>query len=164
MTRRNGRPSVETGDLMVRWRILLLVAAFISLALGLALPIMRLERLYFFTDTPSILSLVAGLWQGGDWGLALVIGLFSVVLPIVKLVLLTLRETGHDLPGGSFGRALPHLSKWSMIDVMLVAIAIFAAKSSGLATAIAQPGLWFYAASAVIAGLMMPASRTSGGR
>jgi paraquat-inducible protein A len=149
---------------MVAWRILLVAAATMSLALGLVLPVMRLERLYFFSDTPTILGLVAGLWGDGDWALALLVGLFSVVFPVLKLSLLAWREAGYHVPEGAFGRALPHLSKWSMIDVMLVAIAIFAAKSSGLASAVAQPGLWFYAASALIAGLMTPTSGTSGGR
>jgi len=36
-----------------------------------------------------------------------------------------------------------------MMDVLLVAIAIFAAKSSGLANAFTQPGLWFFALSTV---------------
>lgn len=147
---------------MARWRMLLVALAGVSLALGLVLPIMRLERLYVFSDTPSILDLVSGLWRDGEWPLALVIGLFSVVFPLLKLVLLAWREAGRALPEGSFGRALPHLSKWSMIDVMLVAIVIFAAKSSGLASAVAQPGLWFYAASAVIVGLMISTSSTSG--
>ena len=36
-----------------------------------------------------------------------------------------------------------------MMDVLLVALVIFAAKTSGLANAFAQPGLWFYATSAI---------------
>ncbi len=39
-----------------------------------------------------------------------------------------------------------------MLDVVLVALVIFAAKTSGLATAFTQPGLWFFAASAVLDG------------
>jgi paraquat-inducible protein A len=35
-----------------------------------------------------------------------------------------------------------------------VAIVIFAAKSSGLAEAFTQPGLWFYATSSVLAGVL----------
>ena len=42
------------------------------------------------------------------------------------------------------------LSNWSMLDVVLVALVIFAAKTSGLATAFTQPGLWFFAVSAVL--------------
>ena len=38
-----------------------------------------------------------------------------------------------------------------MLDVLLVALVIFAAKTSGLAAAITQPGLWFFAASTVLA-------------
>lgn len=49
---------------------------------------------------------------------------------------------------------VPFLSKWSMMDVLLVAIVIFAAKTSGLAEAFTQPGLWFYAASSMLAGLL----------
>jgi paraquat-inducible protein A len=37
-----------------------------------------------------------------------------------------------------------------MLDVVLVALVIFAAKTSGLATAFTKPGLWFFAASAVL--------------
>ena len=42
------------------------------------------------------------------------------------------------------------LSNWSMLDVVLVALVIFAAKTSGLATAATKPGLWFFAASALL--------------
>jgi paraquat-inducible protein A len=37
-----------------------------------------------------------------------------------------------------------------MLDVVLVALVVFAAKTSGLATAFTKPGLWFFAASVVL--------------
>ena len=37
-----------------------------------------------------------------------------------------------------------------MLDVVLVALVVFAAKTSGLATAITKPGLWFFAASVIL--------------
>ena len=37
-----------------------------------------------------------------------------------------------------------------MLDVLLVALVIFAAKTSGLAAAFTQPGLWLFTASAVL--------------
>lgn len=49
--------------------------------------------------------------------------------------------------------ALRTLANWSMLDVVLVAIVIFAAKTSGLATAITQSGLWFFTASVVLTAL-----------
>jgi paraquat-inducible protein A len=145
---------------MAKLRLGLLMLSAVFLLLGLVLPIIQVDRLFLFSQTPSLIDLVRGLLEDGDWGLALLIGLFSIVFPAAKLVLVLCREAGLILRGegrmGIFGRALPHLSKWSMMDVMLVAIAIFAAKTSGLATAVAQPGLWFYAGSAIMTGLLSP--------
>ncbi|MBP2557992.1 paraquat-inducible protein A [Neorhizobium galegae] len=145
-------------------RPLLLALAAIFLALGLFLPIIRFERLYFFSETPSLLELVAVLFREGDLALSLVVGLFSIVFPIVKLAGLTVQFSGLAAEAGFFRRAMPHLSKWSMMDVMLVAIVVFAAKSSGLAVAVSQPGLWFYAASAIIAGVLPSLPRIGPGQ
>jgi paraquat-inducible protein A len=45
---------------------------------------------------------------------------------------------------------VPLLTKWSMMDVMLVAIVIAAAKTSGLANAFTEAGLWCYAGAALM--------------
>ena len=82
---------------------LFLVASAFSLALGLVLPLVRFEKLYFFSETPSLIGIVTSLWSQGSPALALV---------------------------------------------------IVAAKTSGMATAFTQPGLWFYAASAVMTGIL----------
>ena len=42
------------------------------------------------------------------------------------------------------------LANWAMMDVVRVALVIFAAKTSGLATAFTLPGLWFFALSVVL--------------
>lgn len=132
----------------------LFVTAAICLALGLFLPILRFETFYFFSQTPSLIELVTALFESGDVALSLVVALFSIAFPIVKLAGIGLQLFGKAGEAGLFRRVMPHLSKWSMMDVMLVAIVVFAAKSSGIATAVSQPGLWFYAASTVIAGLL----------
>lgn len=132
--------------------VLVLFSA-VCLACGLTLPIVRLERLYFFSETPSLGELVAGLWSGGDQGLAMVVGLFSIALPIAKLAWLAAEFLPKRMRGGFLARMMPYLARWSMMDVMLVAITVFAAKTSGLAVAVTQPGLWFYAASALTAGV-----------
>ncbi len=131
----------------------LFTLAVVCLGLGLLLPIIRFEKLYFFSDEPSLIELVAALIEEDDLLLALVVGLFSIVFPVLKLMAIGLQLTGGQ-GDGHVMRVMPHLSKWSMMDVMLVAIVIVAAKSSGVVSATAQPGLWFYAASAVIAGFL----------
>lgn len=140
---------------------LLFVAAAVLLLLGIVLPIVRLERLYFFSDEPSLILIVSGLWRDGNAGLAALVATFSIVFPTAKLVVLAaeLRHGG----GGLMRHVMPYLAKWSMMDVMLVAIVIFAAKTSGLANAVTLPGFWCYAVSAVIAAVLPSVVSMRGG-
>lgn len=129
---------------------LLFTAAF-CFALGISLPIIHFQKLYFFDETPSLLELVSGLWRDGSWLIALAVLLFSILFPFFKLIIVF---SSAIAPKGKFARSpmtrwAGTLSKWSMMDVLLVALVIFAAKTSGFADAFAQPGLWFYAISAL---------------
>ncbi len=135
----------------------LLVLSALCLAFGLVLPLVRFEKLYFFDETPSLIDIVLSLWEQGSGGLALLVALFSIVFPVMKLLGIALEATAPPQAGGKAGwlaRLLPVLGKWSMMDVMLVALVIVAAKTSGMASAFTQPGLWFYAASAIMTGLL----------
>ena len=100
---------------------------------------------------PSLVSIVAGVWSDGVWSLAVVVWLFPVVFPALKLAVL------HSAAYGPHRAALVArgglLSKWSMMDVLVVALAVFAAKTSGLASAAALPGLWFYAGAALLSAI-----------
>jgi len=143
-------------------RPVLLIAAPFLLALGLILPLVRFETLYFFNKTPSLIEIVLSLWQGGDGLLAAIVALVSIVLPFLKMIGITVEAMGITAEATAAGRSgslfcrrvVPHLSKWSMMDVLLVAIVIAAAKTTGLADAFTQPGLWCYAASSMISGLL----------
>ena len=126
-------------------RPILLLVSSVSFGLGISLPLMRFDKLWLFSETPSLLTIVADLWKQGEILLSIVVVAFSILFPALKLL------TAHQ---AVFLRQNPHgwaaaLAKWSMMDVLLVAIAVFAAKTSGLANAISQPGLWFFAISAV---------------
>lgn len=130
--------------------LLLYVAAF-SFGLGLTLPLVRFEKLYFFEETPTLIEIVSTLAREGDMALAVLIGAFSIAFPALKLMLLFFVAVA----GGSVRKlgALSAVSKWSMMDVMIVALAIVAAKSSGLAAAVTLPGIWFYAAATISSAL-----------
>jgi paraquat-inducible protein A len=135
----------------------LLLLAPITFTLGIILPLVRFETFYFFDDTPSLLGIITTLFDGGDYLLAILVAGFSVVFPFIKQLAVTLEAVNHapsqseDLSEQGFlSKLVPVLSKWSMMDVLLVAIVIVAAKSSGVASAFSQPGLWFYASSALI--------------
>jgi paraquat-inducible protein A len=130
---------------------LLLPVATFSFALGITLPLMSLEKLYFLEERPSLLDVVQGLWVEDDVALAVIIVLFSIIFPATKVVL-----THIAAVTGGRTRSLALLSavsKWSMLDVMLVALVLFAAKTSGLATGSILPGLWFYAGATLATAL-----------
>lgn len=122
-----------------------------SFILGAVLPLLEMQRLWLLVDTPSLVAVVAGLWTAGEWMLAVVIGLFSLLFPTIKLAYLHILAVAGR--GGRLHGALGVLGSWSMLDVLLVALLIFAARTSGLATAITQPGLWFFATSVALTAL-----------
>jgi paraquat-inducible protein A len=129
---------------------LLFVLAPFLFALGLTLPLMTFEKLFFFKENPSLLGIVASLWES-NWALALLVALFSIVFPFAKMGAVTaeaLAPAGSDK--GWVAGLVPFLTKWSMMDVMLVAIVITAAKTSGLADAFTEPGLWCYAGATLV--------------
>ena len=139
----------------------LLPLSTFTFALGLTQPLMRFERLYFLEDRPTLIEMITGLWREGDAVLAGIVALFSIGFPALKILLIHVAV----LTGGKTRSLalLSTVSKWSMLDVMLVALVLFAAKTSGLAAAAILPGLWFYAAAtlstAVAASLCARASR-----
>ena len=127
----------------------ILFCATFAFALGITLPLVRVEVMMVFSEEPSLVGMIAGLWNSSDRPLAIVVALFSIVFPAAKLLLLY--GAAFAAPGT---RGLPGwfqaLAKWSMLDVLLVAIVIFAAKTSGFAKAFTQPGVWFFTASVVL--------------
>ncbi|MDM7979582.1 MAG: paraquat-inducible protein A [Rhizobium sp.] len=138
--------------MVVVWlKALLVVGASISFALGVSLPLMRFESFYVFSTDASLIEVIVSLYADGDGLLALLVGLVSIGFPLIKLLLLAAENIAGEvqLGQGLLTRLVPVLSKWSMMDVLLVAIVIFATKTSGLAQAFTQPGLWFYAGSSL---------------
>ncbi len=135
----------------MKWIIApLLFAATFSFALGITLPLIEIDRLWLFTEEPSLIAIVSGLWNTGDFTLSILIAVFSLGLPVLKLLLVHLAAFGGSASASRLTGQIHSLARWSMLDVVLVAIVIFAAKTSGLATAISKPGLWFFALSVAL--------------
>lgn len=129
----------------------LFIAAPVLFAFGIVLPLVTFEKLYFFKDNPSLLGIVSSLFDNGDYALAVLVALFSIAFPLAKMVAIAAEALSPpEGEKGWFARLVPILTKWSMMDVMLVAIVIAAAKTSGLARAFTETGLWCYAGSALM--------------
>jgi paraquat-inducible protein A len=127
---------------------LLVLASAFCFGLGITLPLVTLDRLWIFSEHPSLVEIVAGLWSNGDLALATVVAVVSLAFPAAKLAWLQLVAAGVTARGLG---GLHALGRWSMMDVLVVALVVFGAKTSGLAEAVARPGLWFYAAATLSA-------------
>ena len=138
---------------------LLLLGASLSFAIGVTQPLMEVEKLYIFSSTPSLIDVTAGLWSHGDRAIAVITALFSLVFPVAKLAVVHVAA----FPATHGAVALPNwfksVARWSMLDVLVVAIVIFAAKTSGLASAATKPGLWFFAISVILTAIASSAIR-----
>jgi paraquat-inducible protein A len=132
---------------------LLLLGASLSFGLGVTQPLMEIDRLYFFTTSPSLIEVTSGLWTHGDYAIAIITALFSLIFPLAKLAVLHVAAFSSEVGALRIPVWVKSLARWSMLDVLVVALVIFAAKTSGLASAAARPGLWFFAASVVLTAL-----------
>lgn len=132
---------------------LAILGASVCLALGITLPVIRLTQYMFWSTQHSLLSTVDVLLRDGQLFLGLTVLVFSIVFPIVKLLYLLLVST---LPAEEIRRqrwrlkALEWLGKWSMHDVLVLALMIFFIKSHGVYDARSLNGVYFFTAAIVL--------------
>lgn len=132
---------------------LLLIIALIALVIGITAPLMTLEKLYFFENRISLTSAVSQLFQKKEWVLFIVIGLFSLCLPFIKITsLMAILHIPHQ--GNSFLdkllRWLEHFGKWSMLDVFVVALLLVSVKLGALAKVTVHYGVYVFAGSVIL--------------
>lgn len=128
-------------------------AAAVCLGLGLSLPSLEFHRFFLLSERHSLIGVVIALLEEREYFLGLVLGAFSVVFPVLKLVALgrmaAARIGGGGVPAATARRAAM-FGRWSMLDVLVLALVVFAIKRSGLADAVALPGIWFFALAALL--------------
>jgi paraquat-inducible protein A len=131
---------------------LAIVASAVCLALGVSLPIIKLTKFVFFTYEHSLISTVNALIRSGQTFLGILVLIFSIVLPVLKLLYLLLLSTlpQHELKRLAVQlRALEWLGKWSMHDVLVLSLSIFFIKSQGVYDARSLNGVYFFTAAVV---------------
>ncbi len=136
-----------------RWGTpVLLLAASVTLAFGLYMPLMRIEKMLFWKSRYSVVTGVFGLAEDGQYVLATVVFFWSVVFPISKLALLYWMWFGRaDRSQRAFVvKWLDKLGKWSMLDVYIVAVLIVAVKLGPLAEVTVEPGLYVFGAAVLL--------------
>jgi paraquat-inducible protein A len=132
---------------------LAILSASVCLALGISLPIIRLTKYVFWATEHSLLSTVSSLLGDGQTFLGITVLVFSIILPVLKLLYLLLVST---LPAAEIQRqrrqlrALEWLGKWSMHDVLVLALTIFFIKSQGVYDAASLSGVYFFTAAVLL--------------
>ncbi len=132
---------------------LLLLAALGAFVVGVFAPMLTLEKFFIFSNTLSLYSALVQMFGEGEWLLFLVVGAFSVLLPLAKLTLLfsiwnlepaTSSEQRRHLD------LLAHYGKWSMLDVFVVALMVVTIKLDAIATVKIHYGVFAFAASVLL--------------
>lgn len=101
----------------------------------------------------SLLSVIWALSQDNELFLAGILLVFSVLFPGLKLAYLVALYTLPKKPDKDRVKLLKRLTwlgKWSMLDVLVLALMIFYVKTSGIASAASLPGIYFFTASVVL--------------
>lgn len=132
---------------------ILLLASLACLIIGITAPLLTLEKLYFFENTVSLLSTVKELFHQKEWFLFIVIALFSLCIPILKITGLVLILNAAYLKGSFLDKTLhiiEIISKWSMLDVFVVALLLVSVKLGVLAKVEVHYGLYTFAASVLL--------------
>jgi paraquat-inducible protein A len=147
-------PARTSSSVLARTRALL-VAAAICYVPAMVLPVL-------VTNTPdgaeaqTILDGVQALQRSGSWGLALIVVVASVAIPIVKVGVLAYlcAVVEHGIPASArecarLFRLLEAIGRWSMLDVFVDAFVVALVQVPPVMWERPGPGVPFFAATAV---------------
>jgi paraquat-inducible protein A len=131
----------------------LIILATVFFALGIMLPAIRFTTVYVWTNQHSVATIIWALWKNEEFFLCFVIFMFSILFPFMKLFYLLTLVTSPDMPAEFRNKsisAMEWLGRYSMTDVMVLALMIFYINASGYSEATVLPGVYFFAASALM--------------
>src|SRR5262245_2207850 len=130
-----------------------IILATVFFALGVMLPAIRFTTVLVWTNQHSIATIIWALYKNEEFFLCFVIFMFSIFFPFLKLFYLLTLVTSPDLPTEFRDKsisAMEWLGRYSMTDVMVLALMIFYINASGYTEASVLPGVYFFAASTLM--------------
>lgn len=135
---------------------LLLWASLITFAIGIFAPVMTFKKLIFYKNTFSIHSGLVSLIKEGEYILFLIIFVFTILFPIVKILLLFLIHYFRFWPQEKKIRLLHYLSlvsKWSMLDVFIVALLVVIVRLGITGRVEVRWGIYVFATSVILSSI-----------
>jgi paraquat-inducible protein A len=117
-------------------------------------PILSARKMGAYSES-TIWQGVNGLFSAGYWGVAIIVFLASIIIPLMKLTVMiylisTHHRGGHERLKLFLLRTMRIIGPWSMLDVFLVAILVALVKLGNLVTIKPEPGLVAFAAVVVL--------------
>lgn len=120
------------------WTVLfMLLTALVCFFFGITLPFTTVTKLWLFDNQISVCHGLVVLWKAGEVFLFLILLVFTICFPFVKmnaLLAIWLYPSLTAEQAKSFYKFVSHLGKWSMLDVFVVAILVITLKSSSVAS------------------------------
>ncbi|MCU7939999.1 MAG: paraquat-inducible protein A [gamma proteobacterium symbiont of Bathyaustriella thionipta] len=127
--------------------------------ISLISPLFTLEKFYFFSNTVSLFSALLSLIDKGHLFLFLIIFIFSILFPVFKLAVILYLWNSH---AGAIVQRLLRLihqfGKWSMLDVLVVALMVVSIKFDAVADMQIHYGLYLFLGSVILSMLISAAS------
>jgi paraquat-inducible protein A len=134
----------------------LLIAAYILFVPANLLPVMETGSL-FGAQQDTILSGVIYLWVSGSWPLAVLVFFASIVVPLSKLLILSLLAASVHWRAASWPyertrlyRLVEFVGRWSMLDIFVVTVLAALVRLQSLASIKAGPGALAFGAVVVL--------------
>jgi len=131
---------------------MLLIAAGCFVA-GIFLPFTAVTKLWLFENQMSVWQGLRVLLDAGELFLFLILFVFTVCFPTVKISALLALWLYPGLTADQargFFKFVSHLGKWSMLDVFVVAILVLTVKSTGVASIKVGSGFFLFFVSVML--------------
>ena len=132
---------------------MLLVMTLLLFIAGVSLPILTITKLLVVSNEVSILTGLLQLLEEQQYLIFIVVFLFSLVLPLLKLYYLFLLSARKAVENQTYSKYL-HLmhryGRWSMLDVFVIAILIMTVKLGALASVEIESGMYFFTAAVLL--------------
>ncbi|MGN6652280.1 paraquat-inducible protein A [Trinickia sp.] len=142
-------------DSISRTWALLIAAAILYIPANL-LPVLHTASL-FGNEDDTIMSGVVYFWVSGDWPLAVIVFVASILVPMLKLSVLALlawttqrRSAWRPLERTKLYRIVERIGRWSMLDVFVVTLTVALVRFKSLAVITAGWGALAFACVVVL--------------
>ena len=132
---------------------LLLVMTLLLFIAGVSLPILTITKLLVVSNEVSILTGLLQLIEEQQYFIFIVIFLFSIVLPLLKLYylfLLSAKKTIEDQTYSKYLHLMHRYGRWSMLDVFVIATLIMTVKLGALASVKIESGMYFFTVAVIL--------------